>query len=223
MGSDVAGLGDVDGDGWDDLVIGAKYHESHVDMRASGKAYVCSGPFGGLRDLDECSGQLTGMAIGEHMGSAVAGLGDHDGDGVDDLIIGASGMVPEDNWWAGGAYLWLGPATSSLNALEADGAIFGDHCSLVSDTTVMSSIASGCDHTEHVRTQLPYALVAMIVAAVAGYGWVAYSGGSMSWLAYPVGIALLWGWLLMVGKEVGEAEEPTPDAPSTEIEEPAEA
>jgi Na+/H+ antiporter NhaC len=49
------------------------------------------------------------------------------------------------------------------------GAIFGDHCSPISDTTVMSSMASGCDHLDHVRTQLPYALVGGAVAIVAGY------------------------------------------------------
>ena len=40
------------------------------------------------------------------------------------------------------------------------GGVFGDHCSPISDTTVVSSLASGCDHLEHVKTQLPYAMVA---------------------------------------------------------------
>lgn len=40
------------------------------------------------------------------------------------------------------------------------GGVFGDHCSPISDTTILSSLASGCDHLEHVRTQLPYALAA---------------------------------------------------------------
>ena len=40
------------------------------------------------------------------------------------------------------------------------GGVFGDHCSPISDTTIIASLASGCDHMEHVRTQLPYALVA---------------------------------------------------------------
>jgi Na+/H+ antiporter NhaC len=44
------------------------------------------------------------------------------------------------------------------------GAVFGDHCSPISDTTVLSSIASGCRHEEHVWTQIPYALVAAIAA-----------------------------------------------------------
>jgi Na+/H+ antiporter NhaC len=39
------------------------------------------------------------------------------------------------------------------------GGVFGDHCSPISDTTIIASIASGCDHMDHVRTQMPYALV----------------------------------------------------------------
>ena len=50
-----------------------------------------------------------------------------------------------------------------------DGAIFGDHCSPISDTTVLSSIASSCDHVDHVKTQIPYALLTMTTAAVCGY------------------------------------------------------
>lgn len=50
-----------------------------------------------------------------------------------------------------------------------DGAIFGDHCSPLSDTTVMSAVASRCPLRSHVFTQAPYALVAMVAAAVCGY------------------------------------------------------
>ena len=50
-----------------------------------------------------------------------------------------------------------------------DGAIFGDHCSPISDTTVLSSIATSCDHVDHVKTQIPYALVTMAAAALCGY------------------------------------------------------
>jgi len=49
------------------------------------------------------------------------------------------------------------------------GGVFGDHCSPISDTTVISSMATACDHIDHVRTQLPYALVA---AAIAGVGYL---------------------------------------------------
>ncbi|MCB9729294.1 MAG: Na+/H+ antiporter NhaC family protein [Deltaproteobacteria bacterium] len=85
-------------------------------------------------------------------------------------------------------------------AAVLDGAIFGDHCSLISDTTVMSSIASGCEHVEHVRTQLPYALLAMSVAALAGYTLVAWTDADW-WLSYPVGLLLMAGWLRLRGKK----------------------
>ena len=48
------------------------------------------------------------------------------------------------------------------------GSVFGDHCSPISDTTILSSMASSCNHIDHVRTQLPYALTVGVVALVAG-------------------------------------------------------
>jgi Na+/H+ antiporter NhaC len=52
-----------------------------------------------------------------------------------------------------------------LLAAALSGGIFGDHASPISDTTVLASMASASDHIEHVRTQLPYALIAAGVAA----------------------------------------------------------
>jgi len=69
-----------------------------------------------------------------------------------------------------GGSLEGGAATGALLGGIASvlaGAIFGDHCSPISDTTVLSSMASGCDHVDHVRTQLPYALLVAGVATVA--------------------------------------------------------
>ena len=67
------------------------------------------------------------------------------------------------------------------------GSVFGDHCSPISDTTILSSAGAGCAHIEHVSTQLPYAL---LVAGSAGVGYLVagVSGGSlwMSWLATAV-------------------------------------
>ena len=65
--------------------------------------------------------------------------------------------------------------TSTL-ASVLSGSIWGDHCSPISDTTIMSSMASGADHIDHVRTQLPYASVIGILALLTGYlpagfGW----------------------------------------------------
>jgi len=54
-------------------------------------------------------------------------------------------------------------------AAVLSGAVFGDHCSPISDTTIMSSMASSCDHISHVRTQLPYALAVAFIALISGY------------------------------------------------------
>ncbi|MFH1844523.1 MAG: Na+/H+ antiporter NhaC family protein [bacterium] len=57
---------------------------------------------------------------------------------------------------------------ATISAVLA-GAVFGDHCSPISDTTILSSLASGSDHMDHVRTQLPYAVVVAVVALICGY------------------------------------------------------
>lgn len=67
------------------------------------------------------------------------------------------------------------------------GSVFGDHCSPISDTTILSSAGSGCSHIEHVATQLPYALLVACSAAV-GYLVAGMTGGNLwlSWLATAV-------------------------------------
>lgn len=54
------------------------------------------------------------------------------------------------------------------------GGVFGDHVSPISDTTIISSMASGCDHIAHVRTQMPYALISAGLASVLYLimGWI---------------------------------------------------
>ncbi|MEW6072013.1 MAG: Na+/H+ antiporter NhaC family protein [Planctomycetota bacterium] len=84
------------------------------------------------------------------------------------------------------------------------GAIFGDHCSPISDTTVLSSIASAADHIDHVRTQMPYAMLTMAVAIVCGYLPCTYLGLS-PWLACLAGIVALAGCLFVFGRRVEEA------------------
>lgn len=66
----------------------------------------------------------------------------------------------------GGAY---GLTTAISLGAVLDGSIFGDHCSPISDTTIMSSIASECDPIHHVRTQLPYSLTVAGLALACGY------------------------------------------------------
>ena len=78
--------------------------------------------------------------------------------------------------------------TSVISSVLA-GAIFGDHCSPISDTTVLSSTASQCDHVDHVRTQLPYAIAVGTISIGVGSLGTAY--GLPVWAALALGIALL--------------------------------
>jgi len=82
------------------------------------------------------------------------------------------------------------------------GAILGDHCSPISDTTVLSSRACGCDHVLHVRTQLPYALLAGTIAVLCGTLPAAW--GVSPWISIVVGGVLLWGIVRACGR-VAEA------------------
>jgi Na+/H+ antiporter NhaC len=60
----------------------------------------------------------------------------------------------------------LGLPAAPFLAAALSGGVFGDHASPISDTTIVSSLAAATDHVAHVRTQLPYALLAAAVAAV---------------------------------------------------------
>ena len=87
-------------------------------------------------------------------------------------------------------------ATASVLA----GAIFGDHCSPISDTTVLSSTASACDHMDHVRTQLPYAVLVGLIGMVLGNVGTAY--GLPPWGALLGGVSLLFLFLRFRGRVV---------------------
>ncbi len=88
-----------------------------------------------------------------------------------------------------------GPTTMISLGAVLDGAIFGDHCSPISDTTIISSVASSCDLIQHVRTQLPYSLV---VAGVAlGLAYVPSSFGLASRWSLMVSALAVVGLLLL--------------------------
>ena len=84
-----------------------------------------------------------------------------------------------------------------------EGSIFGDHCSPISDTTVLSSVAAASDHLDHVRTQAPYALLAATAAACAGYlPTLLFADWSFGW-ALASGVGAMAAVLLLFG---GRAE-----------------
>jgi Na+/H+ antiporter NhaC len=100
--------------------------------------------------------------------------------------------------FAGGDdYSILLGAISSIMA----GAVFGDHASPISDTTVISSMASACDHIDHVRTQLPYALLAAGVAVIVGDLPTALFGMNPL-ISIILGLALIYVVLRLIGRPV---------------------
>lgn len=112
----------------------------------------------------------------------------------------------------GGAhYSILLGAISSVMA----GSIFGDHCSPISDTTVMSSMATACDHIDHVRTQIPYALVVAMVGMLVGDIPTAY--GLPPWVSLAAGVAILYLVLRYVGRPVETGPEVTAGDPRATV------
>lgn len=80
------------------------------------------------------------------------------------------------------------------------GSVLGDHCSPISDTTILSSLASRCNHISHVRTQLPYALTAGTLAI--GVGLLPSGFGVPVWITMPAGIILAYLVVKYVGRPV---------------------
>lgn len=90
------------------------------------------------------------------------------------------------------------------------GACFGDHCSPISDTTVLSAIGSGSDLLAHVKTQLPYAVTVGIISVVLGTVPAAF--GVNPWLCLVLGLAASYGVLHFLGKtqdDRGETQQPS--------------
>lgn len=98
-----------------------------------------------------------------------------------------------------GTVLW-----ASIGAVFAGG-IFGDHCSPISDTTIMSSMFSGSDHIDHVTTQIPYAVTAASVGIIL---YIIFAIGIRAWIVLlPIGLVLLvmahWVLSEWYGKKYG--------------------
>jgi Na+/H+ antiporter NhaC len=88
-----------------------------------------------------------------------------------------------------------------------DGAIFGDHCSPISDTTILSSTASQCELMPHVRTQMPYSILGAAVALLCGYLPVALG---LNWIiSIPLGILAIIAVFLLLGKRIETPVEKT--------------
>jgi hypothetical protein len=126
-GAYLSGAGDVDGDGHDDLLVGAIGNDE--GGRLAGAAYLVRGPVAGTVDLSMADAKLVGEDRGDGAGR-VAGAGDVDGDGLDDLLVGAPwarSSLPGSSVrrFGGVAYVVLGPVTGTLDLSLADAKLLG--------------------------------------------------------------------------------------------------
>ena len=122
-GMSVASAGDVNGDGYDDILIGAP--ENGDGGYKAGKAYLLYGPQNGTVDLAAADASFVGETEYDEAGTWVASAGDVDGDGYDDILIGApeNGEAYDE---AGKAYLLYGPLYGTIDLSSADAAFLGE-------------------------------------------------------------------------------------------------
>ena len=80
------------------------------------------------------------------------------------------------------------------------GAIFGDHCSPISDTTILSSMGTSCSHINHVQTQIYYAVFVAAVAII--FGYIPAGFGVPWYILIPVGIVVMFIGLKILGEKV---------------------
>lgn len=93
------------------------------------------------------------------------------------------------------------PLAATLGGVLA-GATFGDQTSPISESVVLSSMASASDHMDHVITQLPYALTSAIIGIVVGY--IPAGFGVSPWIIIPVGLVVTWFTIRLLGKKTDE-------------------
>ena len=129
-GDSVAGAGDVNGDGYDDILIGAP-STWHIE-RNPGRTYLILGKASGWAmdtDLSDSDASFWGEVICDRSGGSVAGAGDVNGDGFDDILIGAA-FNDETGRWAGQTYLILGKASGwamDTNLSDSDASFLGEN------------------------------------------------------------------------------------------------
>lgn len=122
-GSAVAGVGDVNRDGAYDLLIGAQGHTERDQY--AGAAYLIHGPASGTTDLSQADARFLGEDLDDRAGISVVGAGDLNGDGFDDIAIGAY-QNDTSGSDAGAVYVFYGPLAGDYAANDADARLLGE-------------------------------------------------------------------------------------------------
>lgn len=97
----------------------------------------------------------------------------------------------------------IGPLPMLVVCIGAvlEGSIFGDHCSPISDTTILSSVSCAADHMDHIKTQAPYAITCMLIAV--GTGYLPAACGLHPAISLVAGLGLVAAVLLLLGRKIG--------------------
>ena len=119
----VASAGDLNGDGADDILVGAYKHAA--GGLEAGAAYLLHGPISGVIDLTDSDAKLVAEASVNFAGHRVAGAGDVDNDGYDDVLVSAR-LDNDGGSDAGAVYLLYGPASETVNLSDADAKLIGE-------------------------------------------------------------------------------------------------
>ena len=129
LGNAVSNLGDINGDGIDDFIIGAQFADPN-SRTGAGAAYVIFGRAAGSTwpDIDLASSadfvsgttgfKIEGAAAGDQLGNAVSNLGDINGDGIDDFIVGADEATTNSRTDSGAAYVIFGRAGNTWSDID---------------------------------------------------------------------------------------------------------
>jgi hypothetical protein len=123
FGHDLDGAGDLNADGYADIVIGAPW--AHQGSFETGAAFVFLGPISGEHSMDEANAVLLGEEHQDQAGWSVAGLGDTDGDGTSDLAVGAP-MGDGNGSQPGVVYVVRGPVAGTVDLAAADLRVVGE-------------------------------------------------------------------------------------------------